>query len=45
MSKLGLTGDIAIDHTHLSGINRMVFLRGGLENLGMNGMLKTMVLW
>ncbi|KAH8804466.1 hypothetical protein F5884DRAFT_407327 [Xylogone sp. PMI_703] len=45
ISDLSVTGDVALNYTHVSGINKMVSLRGGLGKLGMSGMLRIMVLW
>ncbi|USW57573.1 Putative fungal transcription factor [Septoria linicola] len=32
-------------HTHMTGLQRMVSLRGGLQALGLGGMLERMLLW
>jgi hypothetical protein len=32
-------------HTHMTGLQRMVSLRGGLQELGLNGMLERILLW
>lgn len=40
-----LFGQREIFHTHMTGLQRMVSLRGGLQALGINGMLERMLLW
>lgn len=40
-----LFGQREIFHTHMTGLQRMVSLRGGLQALGLNGMLERMLLW
>ena len=32
-------------HTHMTGLQRMVSLRGGLQALGLNGLLERILLW
>ena len=32
-------------HVHMMGLKRMVRLRGGLSNLGLDGLLARMLLW
>lgn len=40
-----LFGDKAIFNTHMTGLLRMVSLRGGLPALGLDGLLERMLLW
>ncbi|KAL8690970.1 MAG: hypothetical protein Q9218_003708 [Villophora microphyllina] len=41
----GFAGDEAQYHIHMRGLLKMVELRGGLESLGLNGLLGRMLLW
>lgn len=41
----GFAGDEAQYHIHMKGLMKMVELRGGLESLGLNGLLARMLLW
>ncbi|KAL8773385.1 MAG: hypothetical protein Q9209_001779 [Squamulea sp. 1 TL-2023] len=41
----GFAGDEAQYHVHMRGLTKMVELRGGLESLGLNGLLARMLLW
>lgn len=41
----GFAGDKAQYHVHMRGLTNMVELRGGLESLGLNGLLARMLLW
>ncbi|KAL8805964.1 MAG: hypothetical protein Q9182_001621 [Xanthomendoza sp. 2 TL-2023] len=41
----GFAGDEAQYHIHMKGLLKMVELRGGLQSLGMNGLLARMLLW
>ncbi|KAL8777079.1 MAG: hypothetical protein Q9213_008018 [Squamulea squamosa] len=41
----GFAGDEAQYHVHMKGLTKMVELRGGLESLGLNGLLARMLLW
>jgi Fungal specific transcription factor domain len=38
-------GERALYHTHMTALLKMVHLRGGLESLGLGGLLARMVLW
>lgn len=38
-------GDTVAYKAHMSGLQKMILLRGGLPTLGMNGLLERMVLW
>ncbi|CAL3965994.1 unnamed protein product [Diplocarpon coronariae] len=38
-------GDAASYQIHMGGLAKMVGLRGGLENIGLDGLIKRMVLW
>ncbi|PNS17871.1 Protein EFR3 [Sphaceloma murrayae] len=38
-------GDRSTYATHMSGLQKMVTLRGGLANLGLDGFLESMILW
>ncbi|KAK5122445.1 hypothetical protein LTR85_004029 [Meristemomyces frigidus] len=40
-----LFGDRDIFNTHMTGLTRMVTLRGGLPNLGLDGLLERILLW
>ncbi|KAF2212875.1 hypothetical protein CERZMDRAFT_40974, partial [Cercospora zeae-maydis SCOH1-5] len=40
-----LFGDRQIFHTHMTGLQRMVSLRGGLPALGLGGLLERTLLW
>ena len=40
-----LFGDRSIFNTHMTGLLRMVSLRGGLPSLGLDGLLERMLLW
>lgn len=40
-----LFGHRNIFHTHMTGLQRMVGIRGGLQALGMNGLLERSLLW
>lgn len=40
-----LFGDRRVFHTHMTGLLRMVSLRGGLHNLGLRGLLERILLW
>ena len=40
-----LFGDRAIFNTHMTGLLRMVSLRGGLPALGLDGLLQSVLLW
>lgn len=40
-----LFGDRDIFNTHMTGLLRIVALRGGLVNLGMDGLLERLLLW
>lgn len=40
-----LFGQREIFHTHMTGLQRMVSLRGGLQTLGLDGLLERMLLW
>ncbi|KAK6393738.1 hypothetical protein LTR65_002115 [Meristemomyces frigidus] len=40
-----LFGDRDIFNTHMTGLTRMVTLRGGLPNLGLDGLLERLILW
>ncbi|KAK5132275.1 hypothetical protein LTR08_009263 [Meristemomyces frigidus] len=40
-----LFGDRDIFNTHMTGLMRMVTLRGGLPQLGLNGLLERVLLW
>ena len=40
-----LFGDDAIFNTHMTGLSRMITLRGGLPALGLDGLLERIVLW
>ncbi|KAI4198912.1 MAG: hypothetical protein LQ350_004977 [Teloschistes chrysophthalmus] len=41
----GFAGDEKQYHVHMKGLIKMVELRGGLNSLGMNGLLARMLLW
>ncbi|KAI4287407.1 MAG: hypothetical protein L6R35_003336 [Caloplaca aegaea] len=41
----GFAGDEEQYHVHMRGLTKMVELRGGLEALGLNGLLARMLLW
>ncbi|KAL8870472.1 MAG: hypothetical protein Q9174_003497 [Haloplaca sp. 1 TL-2023] len=41
----GFAGDELQYHVHMRGLMKMVELRGGLESLGLNGLLGRMLLW
>ncbi|KAL8728625.1 MAG: hypothetical protein Q9166_005278 [cf. Caloplaca sp. 2 TL-2023] len=41
----GFAGDEAQYHMHMRGLVRMVELRGGLESLGLDGLLARMIRW
>ncbi|KAL8967172.1 MAG: hypothetical protein Q9183_003038 [Haloplaca sp. 2 TL-2023] len=41
----GFAGDELQYHVHMRGLMKMVELRGGLESLGLNGLLARMLLW
>ncbi|KAI4246237.1 MAG: hypothetical protein LQ352_006431 [Teloschistes flavicans] len=41
----GFAGDEKQYHVHMKGLMKMVELRGGLDSLGMNGLLARMLLW
>ncbi len=41
----GFTGDEKQYRIHMSGLTKMVELRGGLGSLGLNGLLARMLLW
>ncbi|KAL8814373.1 MAG: hypothetical protein Q9223_006397 [Gallowayella weberi] len=41
----GFAGDEAQYHIHMKGLVKMVELRGGLQALGLNGLLARMLLW
>ncbi|KAL5327563.1 hypothetical protein ACEPPN_005263 [Leptodophora sp. 'Broadleaf-Isolate-01'] len=38
-------GNIALSDVHLSGLEKMVALRGGIDNLGLAGVLRRKILW
>jgi hypothetical protein len=38
-------GDAHSYHVHMTGLQRMVHLRGGLKNLGLDALLERMILW
>ncbi|TKA25889.1 hypothetical protein B0A50_05644 [Salinomyces thailandicus] len=40
-----LFGDRSVCHTHMTGLLRMVTLRGGLPQLGVDGLLERLLLW
>ena len=40
-----LFGDRNSCHTHMTGLLRMVTLRGGLPQLGLDGLLERLILW
>ncbi|KAL8677403.1 MAG: hypothetical protein Q9186_006158 [Xanthomendoza sp. 1 TL-2023] len=41
----GFAGDEVQYHMHMKGLVKMVELRGGLQSLGLNGLLARMLLW
>ncbi|KAL9007472.1 MAG: hypothetical protein Q9173_007270 [Seirophora scorigena] len=41
----GFAGDEEQYHVHMKGLTKMVELRGGLQALGLNGLLARMLLW
>lgn len=38
-------GSLAMYKMHMQGLTRMIELRGGLSSLGLNGLLRRMVIW
>jgi hypothetical protein len=40
-----LYGDSKTFHIHMSGLAKMVQLRGGLQNLALDGLMKRMIVW
>lgn len=40
-----MNGTVENSVVHMDALVKMVNMRGGLENLGMHGILKRMVLW
>lgn len=40
-----LFGDSQISRTYMQGLKRMIYLRGGLVNLGLEGFLEEFILW
>lgn len=40
-----LFGEPQIGRTHMQGLKRMIYLRGGLVYLGLEGMLEEFILW
>jgi len=39
------SGDVELSNIHMEGLRRMISLRGGLQNLGIAGVLQRKILW
>lgn len=40
-----LQGDVQSYNVHMQGLKRMVAMRGGLDHLGLNGLLRRIIIW
>ncbi|KAL2109039.1 hypothetical protein VUR80DRAFT_3045 [Thermomyces stellatus] len=38
-------GDVETYHVHMAGLQKMVAIRGGLDALGLNGLLRRIIVW